>query len=72
MTQTAEQVVRSIRRRCRGPRVDGKHTGCGADFNALILAGPLDGEAHEYECPQCGVTGHYTAPLFPESEGAET
>lgn len=37
---------------------------CGADFNDIVLAGPLDGKRHEYTCPKCGVTGTYTAPLF--------
>lgn len=36
--------------------------GCGADFNEIVLAGPFDGEEHEYECPKCGVTGTYVAP----------
>ncbi len=38
--------------------------GCGADFNTVVLAGPLDGGTYEYECPQCGLTGTYTAPRF--------
>jgi hypothetical protein len=38
--------------------------GCGADFNAIVIAGPLDGQAHAYTCPTCGVSGTYTAPLF--------
>ncbi len=39
-------------------------TRCGYDFNETILSNPLDGEEHEYECPDCGVTGRYIAPLF--------
>jgi hypothetical protein len=38
--------------------------GCGADFNATILAGPLDGKEHEYECAKCGVRGTYRAPFY--------
>ncbi len=38
--------------------------GCGYDFNETILSNPLDGEEHDYECPRCGVTGVYRAPLF--------
>lgn len=38
--------------------------GCGYDFNNTILSNPLDGEEHEYECPACGLTGIYIAPLF--------
>lgn len=45
--------------------------GCGYDFNRIILAGPLDGKQHTYECPGCGATGTYTAPWFPEPEAEE-
>lgn len=38
--------------------------GCGYDFNQTILANPLDGEVYQYECPQCGTTGTYRAPLL--------
>lgn len=39
--------------------------GCGADFNDVVMAGPLDGKEHAYTCGnKCGVTGVYTAPLF--------
>ena len=38
--------------------------GCGYDFNETILSNPLDGEEHAYECPQCGLTGIYRAPVF--------
>lgn len=37
---------------------------CGHDFNDTILAGPLDGDEHAYECPRCGQQGTYIAPLF--------
>ncbi|MGH9886145.1 MAG: hypothetical protein ACREBE_11485 [bacterium] len=37
---------------------------CGADFNDIVCAGPLDGQPHEYKCPKCGVTGTYNAPLY--------
>ena len=40
--------------------------GCGYDFNETILSNPLDGEEHDYECPRCGLTGIYIAPLFDE------
>lgn len=39
---------------------------CGYDFNETILAGPLDGDVHDYVCPRCGVKGTYRAPLFTE------
>ncbi len=45
-------------------------TRCGYDFNETILAGQLDGERHEYECPECGLTGFYWAPLFEIEAGA--
>lgn len=38
--------------------------GCGADFNDIVCAGPLDGKLHPYECPKCGVTGEYRAPFY--------
>lgn len=41
-----------------------KRKGCGADFNEVILAGPLDGEQHPYRCPQCGNEGVYIPPIF--------
>lgn len=44
---------------------------CGYDFNETILAGDLDGEVHEYECPDCGVKGIYRAPLFDEEAEEE-
>jgi hypothetical protein len=36
------------------------------DFNDTVCAGPFDGQDHPYTCPQCGVQGGYTAPLFDE------
>jgi hypothetical protein len=36
-------------------------SGCGQDINALILAGPCDGEVREYACPGCGNKGSYRA-----------
>ena len=41
-------------------------TDCGYDFNDTILSNELDGLEHEYECPDCGLTGIYIAPLFDE------
>lgn len=43
--------------------------GCGFDFNEIILEGLWDGKGHEYECPDCGVTGHYTAPHWMSEKG---
>jgi hypothetical protein len=43
---------------------------CGADFNAIVIAGPWDGERHEYTCKKCGLKGTYRAPHFPEIEKA--
>ena len=40
--------------------------GCGYDFNEVVIAGPLDGEEHDYKCPKCGVQGSYRPPLFPD------
>lgn len=37
---------------------------CGYDFSITIANGPLDGSAQSYKCPQCGLEGHYTAPVF--------
>jgi len=34
---------------------------CGYDMNEVFLKGPLDGEDHEYTCPNCGVKGTYRA-----------
>jgi hypothetical protein len=37
-------------------------TRCGYDMNIVFLIeGPLDGEEHEYTCPNCGVKGTYRA-----------
>lgn len=36
---------------------------CDYNFNYTILAGPFDGKVHSYQCPRCGVTGEYQAPL---------
>jgi DNA-directed RNA polymerase subunit RPC12/RpoP len=36
--------------------------GCGQDVGALILAGELDGEPKEVDCPRCGTTIRYTPP----------
>lgn len=38
--------------------------GCGRDFNDTIVAGPLDGQVHAYQCPGCAVIGVYRAPLY--------
>jgi hypothetical protein len=40
--------------------------GCGYDLNELILAGGLDGQAHEAPCPNCGRTVRWTAPQAAE------
>jgi hypothetical protein len=40
--------------------------GCGYDYSELVAKGPLDGEVHDYKCPQCGVEGTYRAPHFRE------
>ncbi len=45
---------------------DANRPGCGYDFNETILNNPLDGNIREYECPGCGVTGEYKAPIFDE------
>jgi hypothetical protein len=37
---------------------------CGVDFNDIIVAGPYDGQHHDYKCPKCGQTGTYRAPYF--------
>jgi hypothetical protein len=39
--------------------------GCGQDFNDVIVAGPFDGQMHDYTCPSCGAKGRYGAPAFP-------
>lgn len=44
-------------------------SGCGADFNDIIVAGPWDGETHEYKCSKCGLEGEYRAPVFYDDEG---
>jgi len=44
--------------------------GCGADFNDIVVAGPWDGEQHDYQCPKCKVRGKYTAPMFERKEQA--
>jgi hypothetical protein len=41
-------------------------TGCSADFNDVVCAGPFDGKTHAYTCPACGVQGEYQAPIWPE------
>ena len=43
--------------------------GCGYDFNEIIVGGELDGGTYDYKCPECGVTGHYTAPVFYSDKG---
>lgn len=48
----------------RARAADAKRVSCGADFNEVILAGPLDGSEQPYQCPQCGVSGTYRAPRF--------
>jgi hypothetical protein len=51
---SAHKAAQAIDTACRTP--------CGQDLNAVILAGPLDGEEHAYECPGCGNAGSYRAP----------
>lgn len=41
-------------------------TGCGHDFNTIVVAYPFDGKTREYECPFCHVTGVFTTPVFPD------
>ena len=41
---------------------------CGYDFNDTVVAGPWDGELHNYQCPRCGVVGSYRSPLFENLE----
>lgn len=60
----AELLERGDTEKARGVDAAARR-GCGADFNEVILAGPLDGEPHAYKCPSCGLTGTYTAPLLP-------
>lgn len=43
--------------------------GCGYDFNNVIVAGPHDGQLHEYTCPKCKLTGQYRAPWFEVADG---
>ena len=38
--------------------------GCGRDFNDEVCAHPFDGEAREYLCPDCGLTGTFRSPLY--------
>ncbi len=40
----------------------GCRLGCGADFNDVILAHPLDGETRTVKCPRCSMEVRYTAP----------
>lgn len=36
---------------------------CGSNFmRQLLLDRDFDGQVHEYQCPDCGVTGIYQAP----------
>ncbi len=37
---------------------------CGADFNEVVLAHPLDGEERASVCPQCGAAREFRSPLF--------
>lgn len=39
-------------------------SGCGYDFNEIVITGPWDGQEHAYVCPQCGVEGTYLTPRF--------
>jgi hypothetical protein len=41
---------------------------CGYDFNEIIIAGPFDGQQHEYTCPKCRQKGTYRAPYFEITE----
>jgi hypothetical protein len=38
--------------------------GCGADFNDVILANPLDGDEVDAKCPRCGLAISYRAPDY--------
>jgi hypothetical protein len=43
------------------------HPLCGSTFmQALLLAGPFDGEVREYQCPRCKVIGLYQTPRVQE------
>jgi hypothetical protein len=42
------------------------------DYAKLIAQGSLDGEVHDYKCPQCGVEGTYRAPHFREDAPEKT
>ena len=44
-------------------------SGCGNDFNIIVVGGAWDGKIHEYECPKCGLTGEYRAPVFKDDAG---
>lgn len=41
---------------------------CGYDFNDIICAHEFDGKMHTVECPKCGATNVFTAPVFALSE----
>jgi hypothetical protein len=41
-----------------------KRKGCGQDINDVILAGPLDGQIHEFNCPRCGIRSRYIPGVF--------
>lgn len=45
---------------------------CGADFNALILKGKLDGQLHKVSCPRCGTSIEYRAPDYRKPEAADS
>ncbi|MFL5582703.1 MAG: hypothetical protein ACJ8AO_20250, partial [Gemmatimonadaceae bacterium] len=68
----AEAIVRAVERRCKGRRVETEAgpewRGCGADFNAEILARPLDGAVRTVTCPNCGQVIEYRAPRFALSD----
>ena len=40
--------------------------GCGWDLNEEIVKHPFDGAEHETECPNCGISMSWKAPVFYE------
>lgn len=65
-TREAQQHLYNIDQPHAAAIVDevARQRGCGADFNDIVISGPLDGQQHAYTCPKCGVEGRYIAPRF--------
>lgn len=49
--------------RLRGDRIG---RGCGWDLNEEIIKHPFDGGEHVTECPNCGISISWKAPVFDE------